>query len=782
MTISVWWLGQSLSTRKPRMWRDQNQDNVESPADRHFAQPRLCQGHRCAAILLLAITFIGVSHAAQDEGDEPDDKPAAKAEERKRRPSNDPAVQALLDTKPSTPAELLTTIDLLIELRAIDDAYGLVKRLSEAKLDDEAWSKLVEKFGSALFLRLALIGDLQPEGGQVSDAAMTAADRRARDPARLTELIDQLQDGSPAVSRGAMTRLLAGREAAIGALTAALIDPARQAQRPILRTALARFGREAEASLIAMARAPRPEVQLEGIHALAELGQSATGLDLLAPALLDKTPAEVKAAARDALVNLIGRVPERDEAVTALSRKAREGFVVILEEPDLEASMGSEWRWDDGRSALVFAPAPRLVVQLDRAADWAGDAALLSPRSREAVWLSLAARSEAEHYRAGIDQPPPTGPGTAVALLASEDVDVIEGLLNFALSSGHTVAAAAAARALGAIAAPEVLYRLEPEPGSLVEAARSGDRRLRFTALEAIMRLNPQRPYPGSSLVIEAMGYLAGSFAAPRAMAADARTAEVERQSGLLAELGFETEVATNQRDVVAETISSPDYLFALIDYSLAAPTSGQLLQRLRRDNRTARLPIGIVASTDDLESARRLSRQTPLSAVIYRPVDTAGLDWQLQRLLAQAGRRMVPLDERLRQARQTLDWLAEIASKPQDIYNLRRIEVPLTAAVQVAELSPPAAFVLGTLGTATSQTTLLDVVGQLAQAMEVRRAAARAFAGSVAQFGTLLTTREIHLQYERYNQSEQQDPETQAVLASILDAIEARADAAAEE
>lgn len=739
----------------------------------------LSGGLGMTAIAFIGVTFFlaGCSDAlAQDEGDEPGGKPAAKDEERKSRPSNDPAVRALLATNPSTPAELLNAIDTLIDLRATSDAYALVRRLVAAKPDDEAWANLVDQFGSAIFLRLALNDDLQPEGRQVSDAALTAADRRARDPARLAKLIDELQDPSPAVRRGAMLRLMSGREAAIQALTAALVDPARRAGLPAIRAALASLGRDVPGPLVALLRSPQPAFQVEAVHALAELGQAATALDLLAPALLDTSPAEVRAAARDALIELIDRVPEADEAAAALSQQARSAFAEALQDQDLEQSAVLQWRWDEQKSSLAYALVAPLVARLDRAADLAGDAARLLPRRRESVWLSLAAQVEAEAFRAGIDQPQPAGPGTAAALLAAEDVDVVEGMLNFSLASGHTVAAAAAVRALGEIGRPEVLYRRQPQPSSLVEAARSGDRRLRYAALEAILRLKPARPYPGSSLVVEALGYLVGSFAAPRAMAADARSAEVELQAGLLATLGFETDVATSEREVVAQTISSPDYLFALIDYSLAAPTSGQLLQRLRRDNRTARLPIGIIASTDDLERARRLSRQTPLSTVIYRPVDAAGLDGQLQRLLAQAGQRFVPLAERQRQARQALEWLVEIASGRQDVYNLRRIETGLAAAVQIAELSPPAANVLGSLGTATSQRTLIDVASQLAQAPEVRRAAAHAFAASVARFGTLLTTGEIQRQYERYNESQRQDTDTQALLGSVLDTIEARA------
>jgi CheY-like chemotaxis protein len=747
------------------------------PNRRWWASARklACPTLHSVCIVTVAVLGIAVVHAQDDE-------PEAKVEQRNLPLSSDPAVKALLDTNPTTPAELLNAIDVLIDLRALGDAYGLLKQLVKAKPNDEQWADLVQQFGSALFLRLAFIDDLQPEGREVSDAALQAADRRARDPARLTKLIEQLQDPSAAVRRGAMVRLVSGREAAIQALAAALVDPLRQAQHAAIRTALVQFGREATAPLTALVRSSQPTAQAEAIRTLAQLGQSLTALDLFAPALLETSAAEVKTAARKTLVTLIGRVPDRDEATAVLVRKAKSGFAEALEEPDLEALPVAEWHWNDEKATLDYALSPPLAVHLDRAADLAGDAARLAPRSREVAWLALAARVEAEAYRVGIDQPAPTGPGTAAALLEAEDADVLDGMLGYSLSNGHTVAAAAAARALGQIARPEILYRLQPQPSSLLAAAQSGDRRLRYTALAAIMRLKPVRPFPGSSQVVDALGYLAGSFAAPRALVADARSAEVERQAGLLAALGYETDAATNERDVVAQAIDSPDYLLALIDYTLAGPTSGQLLQQLRRDNRTSRLPIGIIASTDDLEAARRLAQRTPLVSIIYRPTDEAGLQVQLQQLLARAGRRLVPQEERRQQARQALDWLVEIATTEQDIYNLRwtnnvrRIERSLAVALQVPEFSAPAAKVLGTLGTATSQKSLVDLTSQTGRPEEMRQAAAQAFAASVSRFGTLLTTGEINLQYTRYNQSEGQDAQTQAILASILDAIEARA------
>jgi CheY-like chemotaxis protein len=579
-----------------------------------------------------------------------------------------------------------------------------------------------------------------------------------------------------------MLRLLAGREAAIEALTSALIDPARQAEHPAIRTALVQFGRDAPAPLVALLRSGQTLAQIEACRALAELGQSPTALDLLAPALLDDSPEELQSAAKDALLAVIGRVPERDEALSALLVKAKSGFAAALEEPDLEASAVPQWRWNEMKGALEYLASSPLAGQLDRAADLAADARKLVPRRREAVWLSLAARIEAEAYRAGIDQPAPTGAGTGAALLEMEEVDVLDGLVGYALAEGHTVAAIAAVRALGQQAKRDVLYRWQPQPSSLVAAAQSGDRRLRYAALAAIMGLKPKEPYPGSSQAVEALGYLAGSFAAPRAIVADARSGEVERQAGLLAALGYETDAATDDRDVVALAIGSPDYVLALIDYTLAGPTSGQLLQRLRRDSRTARLPIGIIASTDDLDAARRLAARTPLCAIIYRPVDEAGLEFQVDRLLATAGKRLVSAEERRQQAQQALDWLVEIATIEQGIYNLRwtnnlrRVEPSLLVALEVPEFSPSAARVLAALGTAFSQRSLANLASQLDRPEEMRQSAAKAFADSVARFGTLLTTGEIDLQYTRYNQSERQDAQTQAILASILDAMEARA------
>ncbi len=92
-----------------------------------------------------------------------------------------------------------------------------------------------------------------------------------------------------------------------------------------------------------------------------------------------------------------------------------------------------------------------------------------------------------------------------------------------------------------------------------------------------------------------------------------------------------------------------------------------------------------------------------------------------------------------------------------------------------VPELNTRAATVLGDLGTAKAQQSLLDLAGLAAQPIDTRNAAAAAFAHSVKRHGILLTSDEILRQYDLYNTNAGSDPETHAVLGAILDAIESK-------
>jgi hypothetical protein len=151
-------------------------------------------------------------------------------------------------------------------------------------------------------------------------------------------------------------------------------------------------------------------------------------------------------------------------------------------------------------------------------------------------------------------------------------------------------------------------------------------------------------------------------------------------------------------------------------------------------------------------------------------------MDLQTKQLLSRAGASVVSLEERKAQALQALDWLTELSAKPGGFYDLRKAEEPAAAALGTSDLSEKAGEVLAHLGTNRGQRALVDRASRATLPLDARQAAAKAFSESVARHGTLLTTGEVLMQYDRYNQSAKLDKDTQAVLASILDTIEARA------
>jgi hypothetical protein len=122
------------------------------------------------------------------------------------------------------------------------------------------------------------------------------------------------------------------------------------------------------------------------------------------------------------------------------------------------------------------------------------------------------------------------------------------------------------------------------------------------------------------------------------------------------------------------------------------------------------------------------------------------------------------------------LQRLEEISRGPvRGLYDLARVEAPLLAALGVRGLNPPAAAVLGNLGTAESQRALVELASRNAVPLADRLAAASALARSTEKYGVLLTIPQIRLQYDRYSQSANQDQATQKILGLIIDATLAK-------
>ncbi|MBN2476033.1 MAG: hypothetical protein JXB62_15585 [Pirellulales bacterium] len=704
---------------------------------------------------------------------EPPDTAAELVELELQQPE-DPAVTAILETNPRTPAELARAAKILADLGRADLAKGLLKRMIDAKLNPQQLADLAERFGSPMFAEMASNESLLPEARQLADVLLTAVNQRLRDPQRLAALIQQLQDPSDEVRYAAMAGLRDGRSAAVAALVAVLADPNRADEHADVAGTLVQMGSEARGPLQGLLESPDPALVVQAIRVLAAANARETSIHLLKPSISETTDPAIRAAAGTALKRLLGRVPGRSEAIRLLARRARAYFDHLR---PIEADADGRLEicvWDASQAKCVVKSCSPEEAAPMMAAWLARDAYALAGEDPQIRLLYLATTLESAAYEHGLDKPLPSGEGTIVAEAAGFGAGVVEDLLEYAMAGDHPAAASAAARILGRTGTAERLLRQGVQSSPLVRAARHPDRRLRLAALESIVRLQPTGPFPGSSYVPESVAFFAASGGVRRVLVAGPSEETSRRLVIVLSGMGFSVDTATTGRELMRLASASPDYELALIDASIAGPPIDLLLQQLRHDYRTASLCVGVLARSGHLEQARQTTRRDPMAEAFFQPQTDEALRWQVGQLNRLQTRAFVGLAERHRQAAEALDYLVVLGRREDGPYDVGRAQSAVMTALYTPGLGGKAAAVLAQIGTPASQLALTDLASRWTQPLKVRQVAAQAFRQHVQRYGILLTTKQISQQYDRYNRSENLDVATQQILGRILDCIEA--------
>ncbi|HEX4132763.1 MAG TPA: hypothetical protein VHZ24_22200 [Pirellulales bacterium] len=642
----------------------------------------------------------------------------------------DPVARELLATSPTTPSNMLRVINALVDLHEGRAAGPLLQRLNDTPLDDAALYDLFQEHGSSVFLKIAQQPELTPLGKQFADKVLTATNKYARSPERISALIEQLRSPSPAARAAAVVQLGLGGDAAARALLTILDDPARAVEHPAVEAALVALDAQA---LGAVAEAAQKSDSPSALRAIAVLGRMPTPdaeLFLYAPAFAEGYSAEMRQAARRALA-----MRGADRSLDASQAAARLYFRALEE---------FQHQRDPGR---LLAAARQIL-----------------PNNAEIRRLDLTVGVELGAKLAG-----------APRSLENESNAVVEDLLADALARNRWMTAIIAAKRLGASADAELVRNRAPDRSVLIEATRHADRRIRFAAVEAIMQLGAQQPYPGDSDVLAAMDFCMRSTGARRAIIADVREQHARNVAGLLISAGYEAEIANDELRLLELATTMPDCELVLIHMNLVVPSAGVVVARLRQDARTAWLPIGILATSENLTRAEAIAERHPRTlAFVDAPIEAAAARAVAQLDPLSAGEHLTAA-ERLTQAQQTFAWLATADDAQWTIDQWRSLEPAILPAVYLPALGARAIAVLPRLGTAASQRTLLQVAGNDTQPLAQRQAAVAAFGDSVQRFGTLLTSAEIAQQYDRYNASQRQPKAVQDLLAAVLDQIEAR-------
>ncbi len=715
-------------------------------------------------------------------------------------------MDTIVDSNPQTPAQLLRAALLLVDLDRVDLAKKYLQQMAAGKFDDIALAEAAWHLDPAMLMRLAVNKDLQPEGTQLSDAVLAAAAKIERDPQRLQTEIKTLADPSHTIRLSALSRILAANESAVPALIVALADKSNSAIYPTLKETLVRIGPQAVAALVTALQSGDPTLVVRVTDVLSQIGSRDAVIYLAAPATSEFYPAEVREAARAALEDIQGvRNPTREDAIKILTKEIERYQQHTRPLNRDHAGNVDVWHWDGSIKAPVREWLPADQAEAAIAARSLGlDLLRLAPDDRLAKRLVTLSTLDYITLTAGLDNAARRIELQRGFNFTAADRPTIEDTLAYAMATGHLPAAIAAAEVLGNIGDATLLQATDGIVRPLVKAVGQGDRRLRFAAADAIMKLKPTQQFAGSSDLLEALAFFADSPGIRRAVVAFPTERISAQLATLLGTLGFQVDIVSNGHRAYLQALSSGDYELMLLSGRIDHPPVWVTLQQLRHEPATARMPIGLLAEPGDLPylqsvAAEDGSNRSPprsrdilvgpnghifsyadsefgdgrFTAVFERPITPEAMRFFVERLAQQTAGAVVPSNIREQQALVSLQWLKQLNEISPCDYNLRPFEATFVSALSRPATGTAAAELLALNGSHTAQKALVDLANSSIQPLEMRQSAAAAFSAAVRKFGIQLTTGEIQSQYDRYNLSSKDEPAVQQLLALILDAIE---------
>ncbi len=722
------------------------------------------------------------------EGDKAAAEKAAteKAEfDKKVAAETDPLVRAILQVQPTSPEQWMHDIQALLNLNRAEFAKEYLKQFLALKPDPATLAKLQSRFGSALFLRLSTTESLQPEGGAVADAVLQAASDRLRNAERLAALIDRLSDPDAATRRMALVELVKAGPVAVPPMISVLSDASRASEHQAVRAALVALGEVAVDPLIAALRASDDDLRVAVIEVLAQLDAKSAIPYLLSYVL---APTEkpglgapkgvdprVSDAARQMITKVLGAVPSRDAALQFLTRRLDEYLAGTAPGVVDQDNRVTVWMWDESQKVPLQQTMPADDASFLAAAQAAHARYQIDPARTDFQQMYLATSLEVAKRLTGYDRPLTQQVGPIFDEVSAVSPAVLEDVLTLALQRNMQGAAVAAIDLLGATANGELLKSSDGKPRLLAQSLVSPIRRVQFAAAQAIMSIDPSQPYPGCSYLPDVLGYLSAGSGRRRVLIGDPRTTLAQTLAGFFNVLGFDADTQQTGRSLILQAQESPDYSLILIGDAMDHPRYREIVQTLRRDPRTADLPVGLMVRDVNEQSATLFARTDPLTIAFAPPQTQADVEYDARRLMELAGRRQMSEEERLREAAVSLDALAKLAAEPlkYGFYDLLKLDERLQQALSAPTLAPQAVRVLGLLGTPLAQRSLVEIASTPMQPVPVRQAAAEALRVAIGRHGLLLTRDQLLRQYDLYNSSEILDRDTQQVLATILDAIE---------
>jgi hypothetical protein len=686
--------------------------------------------------------------------------------------SSDLVARSVAQSNPTSAAELAKAVSIMVDLSRFDEAKNYLTQLASIELDGEASYLLNNTVGPDFFYMVARTDELQPEGRVFVKKVYAAANAWANSESRIKSLVAELAKENIMQRSEAFAKLRRIGEPAVAEILETFADESRSEEFPGLRGALYNFGESAVAPLAGAAESENETVQLEAIRGLARQ-DSKEAMDVLVRAWLSpKMPPSTKAIAQNRMLQS-NVTPDRVEIENRLADRVERFLDGARISSDSLLGEVTFWDWNDETSSLERTRLASSLAARVRARKLARTLYEINPTSNRNRELSLLTQLESDKRTVG-----PSSSIDVDAFIESNDSvspEEMERLLDRCIELDLIPAATACCEVLKKIGTISQISGQNRKP--LIKAILTGDRHLQFAALDATIEIDPQASFPGSSYVSELAAFIASSRFRKGSAVGHIRNDLASAYSSILNADGFGSSATFSSRGLFEKVTSDPDVDLILVSDTLHHPNYQSLIQQIRSHWKTRRTPIGLLASDADrlMKASRNMEYTDRLLTFPYSKQQDAIVS-QAKQLEALHSDWNISNDDRYRHAARAVAWLDKLATDPKyRFYNLRAHQDRLLGLLYHPEFTPAAARILASQPTRRAQRALVGFVSQNELPIEAREAVADAFASAVKRSGTMLTTDEIQLQYERYNASENQPVETQKVLGRVLDVIESR-------
>ena len=655
-----------------------------------------------------------------------------------------PEVQSPLLKEPTTPDEYMEAVLFTLKIARPEVTKKYIDGLLALDPDDATLIAFRIKHGSAAFLQMARIDELNPAATELLERLNAASKRQANDPVFLDGLLKNLA-GSPRESDLAMRDLQHLGAPAVVRLVEAGADLNSGVDREQAFIALTRMGESAVAPLIGFLNQGDESQKLLATEVFGWVASKRDAPDLYAIAFSEANEPGLRDAARQSLSRLVykdskfaGRFDGFGAAaeLRSLAERLLKGDVKLETEED---GLIPVWVRDKDSASFVEKRVSPHSAAIFRAEQFARQSLELGPTDKRAQSVLLNVILTRDVESAGWDHPAPTGPGSAheVAVLAGSAA-CLEAL-TLANEQANDAAAEALVRALAENGSADLL-RTGGKRAGVVAALDHGSQRVQFAAAETILEWDPQSPFPGSSRVVEILARALKSDARANGVVVDPNHDRAAVMATFLSEMGYDSQVVPTGAAGFEEASSRGDLQVAILHLNTIRWDLSPTIANFRADSRTRNLPIAIYGPHGFRGQVEYLLANDPRLTYVEESPVSSTLSQQLKPFLAQITPPALTEDQLTSQAKSAAKWLRRIAEGRTNVYDLSPAEESLYVAVSHPEIGIDAITAMAVIPTASVQIHLAEAAVNSGYDANLRIAAANLVAAHIRRHQILLS------------------------------------------